>query len=204
MRGPLSQPVRGAPTFGDMYESPSLRNAGFYPQIPRSHNNTRSTDYNCLSPRFQNAVSGVPVFEDHWPLHVLASDGMAVHMGSTYNSAAPSNHFQYVDYSHTHCPHEMFHVHYTVAPPSLAQSTFGSGYASQFTPTKPVSKLEQTTQGLLDNETNLEKMRQERRLIFEEAAMDLDQAKRDNGSTVPSNKAWEDAWDTLRERLTKM
>ncbi|KAG9817259.1 hypothetical protein KCU78_g8464, partial [Aureobasidium melanogenum] len=63
---------------------------------------------------------------------------------------------------------------------------------------------EQSIQSLLDNEANLEKMRHERELVFEKAPTELEQAKCDNVSSVPSNKAWEDAWTTLREQMTKM
>lgn len=47
-------------------------------------------------------------------------------------------------------------------------------------------------------------MRHGRELVFENAATELNQAKCETGSSALSNKAWENAWEILRKRLTKM
>ena len=147
------------------------------------------------------------MFGDHLPLHDLAFGGMAVPANSMSTSAAPPTHVQYVDYDHTLHPHDRLHIHYSVAPPPFyepAECASAAAYTSQPVPPKQTSQPEQTTQGVLDNEANLEKMRHERGLVFEKAATELDQVKCDTGSSVSSNKAWEDAWETLRECMTKM
>jgi hypothetical protein len=144
------------------------------------------------------------MFGGYWPLQDLALDGITVPTGSTTTSNALPTHLQYVDYSHMLHPHDRLHIHYSVAPPPHLEPASVAAYSSQPIPPKPTSQPEQLNQGLLDNETNLEKMRHERELVFEKAATEFERAKCDNGSSVPSNKAWEDAWAILREQTTKM
>ncbi|KAG9650064.1 hypothetical protein KCU64_g9201, partial [Aureobasidium melanogenum] len=202
MRGPPPQSDCWSATNESSYQSPKHFNERHQSQHPQSHNNIRSADYNHLSPNTQNAASEIPMFEGYWPLHNLASDGIAVPTYSISPSTASPTHFQYVDYGHMHHQHDRLHIHYSVAPPSHFEPA--AAYASQPVPPKPTSQPEQPIPSLLDNETNLEKMRHERELVFENAATELERAKCDDGSSAPPNKAWEDAWATLRERMTKM
>ncbi|KAH0035652.1 hypothetical protein KCU78_g2014, partial [Aureobasidium melanogenum] len=204
MRGPPPQSDCWSPTNESIYQSPKHFDGRHQSQHPQSHNNIRSTDYDHFSPSIQNAASGVPMFGGYWPLQDLASDGITVPTGLTTTSNAPPTHFQHFDYSHMLHPHDRLHIHYPVAPPPHLEPAFVAAYASQPIPPKPTSQPEQLNQSLLDNEANLEKMRHERELVFEKAATELEQAKCDNGSSVPSNKAWEDAWAILREQMTKM
>lgn len=199
MREPPPPSDRRSPKSESIYKSPRNFNKKHQAQHPHSYNDARSTDYNRLSPSTQNAASEVPMFGYYWPLHDLASYGMVVPTDSTSTSAAPLHPFQYADYSQLHYPHDGSNVHYSVAPLSLLEHAYVAAYASQ-----PTSQPEQITQGLLDNEANLNNMRHERELVFENAATELDRAKSDTGSSAPSNKAWEDAWETLREHMTKM
>ncbi|CAD0083346.1 unnamed protein product [Aureobasidium vineae] len=94
-------------------------------------------------------------------------------------------------------------IHFS-APTSLFEPVSATSSATQPVPPKSASMPEQNTQILPDNESNLVKMRHERELVFQRAATDLDQARCDTGSSAPSSKAWEDAWETLREHMTKM
>lgn len=204
MLGPPPQSDCWSSTYESIYQSPKHFNERHQSQHPQSHNNIRSTDYNHLSPSTQNAASEMPMFGGHWPLHDLASDGINVPTCSTSTSAAPPTHFQYVDCGHMHHPHDRLHIHYSVAQPLHFEPASVAAYTSQPVPPKPTSQPEQPIQSLLDNETNLEKMRHERELVFEKAATELERAKCDNGSSGPSNKAWEDAWAILRERMSKM
>ncbi|CAD0094522.1 unnamed protein product [Aureobasidium mustum] len=204
MRGPPPQSDHWSHPNESVYKTPKRFNEWRQPQHPQLHNDARSTDYNHFSPSAQHAASGVPMFGDHWPLHDLAFGGMAVPADSMPTSAAPPTHFQYVEYDHTLHPPDRLHIHYSVAPPPIYEPASAAAYSSQPIPPKPTSEPEQTTQGVLDNEANLEKMRQERELVFGKAATELDRVKCDTGSSVSSNKAWEDAWETLREQMTKM
>lgn len=204
MHGPPFPSDHWSPTSESIYKSPKKSNEKHQAQHPQSHNNARSTDYNHLSPSILNAASEVPMFGYYWPLHDLASYGMAVPTDSTSDWTALPIHTQDVEYSHTHHPHDRLNVHCSVAPPTSFEPAYIATHASQPTPSQPTSKPEQPTQGLLDNETNLKNMRHERELVFETAATERDRVKCDTGSSAPYDKAWEDAWETLRERMTKM
>lgn len=144
------------------------------------------------------------MFANYWPPHDLIFDDMNVPTGPTSTPAAPQTHCQYVDYSHMHHPHDRLHIHYSITPPPRFKPASAAAYASQPVPPNSTSQPEQTVQSLPDNEYNLKKMRRERELVFESAAAELERAKCGNGPFIPSNKAWEDAWGALRERMTKM
>ncbi|KAH0371037.1 hypothetical protein KCU65_g2136, partial [Aureobasidium melanogenum] len=206
MRAPPPQPDCWSPTDESIYKSPKHFNerVRHQSQHPQSYNDVRPTHHNQLSPTTQNAASSVPMFGHYWPLHDLVLDDMTVPKGPASTSAAPQTHSQYVDYSHMHHPHDRLHIHYSVAPPPHFEPASVAAYAPQPIPPKPTSQPEQPKQSLLESKTMLEKMRHERELVFENAATELERAKCDNGSFVAFNKAWEDAWATLRERMTKM
>lgn len=204
MRGLPPQPDHWSPAAGGAFQTPKHSNERIQQQRPQSQNDARPTDYSFFSPSAQNAASGLPMFGDHWPLHDIAFGGMAVPADSVPTSAAPPTHFQYVEYDHTLHPHDRLHIHYSVAPPPIYEPASAAAYSSQPIPPKPTSEPEQIAQGVLDNEANLEKMRQERELVFRKAATELDRVKCDTGPSVSSNRAWEDAWETLREQMTNM
>ncbi|KAH0347711.1 hypothetical protein KCU81_g3506, partial [Aureobasidium melanogenum] len=204
MRGPPPQSGFWSSADESIYKPPKHVNERHQPQHPQSYSNTRPTDYNHLSSITQGVSSRVPMFANYWPLNDLIFDDMTVPTGSTSTSAAPQTHFQYVDYGHMHHPHDRSHIHYSVAPPPYFEPASAVTYATQPIPPASTSQPEQTVQSLPDNENTLKKMRHERELVFDNAAAELERAKCDNGPSVQSNKAWEDAWGLLRERMTKM
>lgn len=123
--------------------------------------------------------------------------------GSTFTSTAPPIHVQYYDYDHMQHPHDRLNIHLSAPPPHFEPASV-KGLSTHPISPRPALVEEQNTQRLPDNETNLNKMRHERELIFQKAATELDQAKCNTDSSAPTNKAWEGAWMILRENMTKV
>ncbi|KAI4765164.1 hypothetical protein E4T52_02534 [Aureobasidium sp. EXF-3400] len=90
------------------------------------------------------------------------------------------------------------------APPPHLESASVEGFPKHPVSPRPTLVAEQTSQRLPDNETNLQKMRHERELVFQRVATELDQARCNTGPSAPTNKAWDEAWAILRENMTKM
>ncbi|KAI4718360.1 hypothetical protein E4T48_05425 [Aureobasidium sp. EXF-10727] len=191
MRGPPPLSGPWSPTV--IYRSPTHLNAVHQSQHSQSYHDVRATNRNYPLPSPLNEASELPGFGDYWSLNNLASVGMAAPTSSTTTSAAPPSHVQYIDISHTHRPQDSMNIQFPAQTSSFEPAS-APGSATQCVPPKPAPMPEQNTQILLDNGSNLEKMRHEH----------LDQARCDTGSSAPSSKAWEDAWEALREQMTKM
>lgn len=177
-----------------------IRNPSPYSQTHHSVQARRSN----YPPRhgIDDAVDA-PMSGFHRPQYDLAPNGMVASPGSRFVSAPAPIHCQYIDYDHIQHPHDRLNVHLS-APPSHLDPASYKASSTQHAPPRSQMKPEQDTQSLPDNETNLERMRHERESVFQKAASELDQARRITGPSAPTNKAWEDAWDILRESMTKM
>jgi hypothetical protein len=194
MRGPPVQPALWSPPNESIYKSPSHHpNTRDRLPHPQALQNVRPTNYNYPPTHHMNDVAEASILGDHWPQHI----------GSTFTSPAPPTHVQYIDYGYTQHPHHRLNIHLSAPPPHLQPASIASSSTQPVSP-RSTAKPEQNTHNLPDNKTNLEKMRHEREMVFQKAAAELDQARCDTGSVAPTNKAWEDAWEVLRENMTKM
>jgi hypothetical protein len=193
MREPPLQPSLWSPPNESIYKSSVYPNTINQPQHPQAHHNARATSYNYPLPHHLDHAAEAPTLGDYWPQHTEPA----------FTSVAPPTHVQYVDYGYTQHPHDKLNIRLSVPPPLFESASVASSSTQPISP-RPSSKPQQNTQSLPDNKTNLEKMRHERGLIFKRAATELDQARCDTGSTAPTNKAWEDAWEVLRESMTRM
>ncbi|KAI4790283.1 hypothetical protein E4T45_13207 [Aureobasidium sp. EXF-8846] len=151
------------------------------PPHPQAHHNVRATSYNCPLSHHVDHAAEAPMLGDYWPQHT----------GPTLTSIVPPTHVQ-------------LNIRLSVPPPLFEPASVASSSTTQPISPRPSLKPQQNTQSLPDNKTSLEKMRYERGLIFQKAATELDQARCDTGSTASANKAWEDAWEVLRESMTRM
>jgi hypothetical protein len=193
MRESPLQPGLWSPPNESIYNSPACPNTMNQPPHPQAHHNVRATSYSYPLPHHVDHAAEAPMLGDYWPQHT----------GPTLTSVVPPTHVQYVDYGYTQHPHDRLNIRLSVPPPLFESASVASS-STQPIPPRPSLKPQQNTQSLPDNKTNLEKMRHERGLIFQKAATELDQARCDTGSAAPTNKAWEDAWEVLRESMTRM
>jgi hypothetical protein len=192
MREPPLQPVLWSPPNERNFKSPGYPNTRDQPSHPQAHQHVGATSCNYPPPHHMDDAPEAPILGDHWPQHI----------GSTFTSAAPTR-IQYIDYDYTQHPHDRLNIHLSAPPPHLQPASAASSSTQPVSP-RPTVKPGQNTHNLPGNKTNLEKMRHERELVFQKAATELDQARCDTGSIAPTNKAWEDAWEVLRENVTKM
>lgn len=143
------------------------------------------------------------MFGDYRPQNDFLPIGMVASAGSIFPCAAPPTHLHYINYDHTQHPHDRLNIHLSAPPPRLEPVSVKDPSTQHISPGSTL-RPEQDTQSLPDNAKNLEKMRHERELVFYKAATELEQARRDTGASIPTNKAWEDAWEVLRDSMTKM
>lgn len=203
MRGqPLQPAVWSSPN--DSYHQ-STRYLDIKNLSPHSqtHHNVESRRYNYPPHHGMDDAMKAPMFGYHRPQYELAPNGMVASPGSTFIPTAAPVQFQFIDYDHTQHPQDRLNIHLSAPPPPLEPVSV-KGPSTQHVAPGLEMKLEQDTQSLPDNKANLEKMRHERELVFQKAASELDQAKRVAGPSAPTNKAWENAWEVLRENMTKM
>jgi len=143
------------------------------------------------------------VFDNCWPTDDLASHDTIASTATTLTCTAPPIRVQHVGYDHTQYPHDKLNIQFSAAPLHHGSAS-AKGFATEPISPRPTLIPEQNTQTLPDNKTNLKKMRHERELVFQQAATELKQARCNIGSSIPANKAWDDAWEILRETMTKM
>ena len=162
------------------------------------------------SPYYLNGLdSGIPealMRSDQWSPYGQVTGGMTASRGPIFIPAAPpkhTSHAPHVDYGHTHHPSDRLNIRLS-APPQYLDPAFSASSTSLPASSKPTEKAESNTERLPDNKGNLERMRHERELIFKTAATELDQARRDVAPSVPSNKAWENAWEVMRQSMARM
>jgi hypothetical protein len=203
MRGSPFQPALWSLPNENIYQSPRCPNTRDQPPCPQVHHNVRARQHNYLSPHLIDAAAEAPVFIDYRSQNHLTPNGMTTSTGSTFTSTAPSIHSHYVEYDHRQYPYDGLNIHLS-APPSYLEPAAAKDSSTQPAPPRSTLDPEQGTQTLLDNKTNLEKMRHEREQVFQKAATELEKVRCDIGSSVRTNKAWEEAWEVLRENLTNM
>ena len=195
--------MRGQPLQPAFWSSPneSIHQSPHYLDMrkPSPHSQTHHN----VDARRYNYPPGHGIDGYHRPQYDLAPNGMVASPGSTFTSGAAPINFQYIDYDHPQHPHDRLNIHLSAPPPQL-EPAFVKGFSTQHVSPESGIKPEQDAQRLPDNKSNLEKMRHERELVFQKAAIDLDQTRRVTGSSAPTNKAWENAWEVLRENMTKM
>ena len=203
MRGPPLQPACWPSPNESIYQSPRYPQIRNQPPHPQAQHNVQARRYNYPRPPAIDDAAEVPTLGDYRPQNNFVPVGMVASAASTFPYAAPPIHPQYINYDHTQHPHDRLNIHLSAPPPHREPVSVQDPSAQHFSPGSTL-KPDQDTQRLPDNENNLEKMRRERELVFQKAAAELDQARRDTGASFPTNKAWEDAWEVLRDTLTKM
>jgi hypothetical protein len=193
MRESPIQPGLWSPPNESMYKSPGYFNTRNQPPHPQAHHNLRATGYNYPPPHHVDHTAEALMLGDDWPQQT----------GPNLTTIAPPTHVQYVDYGYTQHSHDRLNIRLSAPPPLFESASVASSSTQPISP-RPSLKSQQNTQSLPDNKTNLEKMRHERESIFQRAATELNQVRCDTGSAASTNKAWEDAWEVLRESMTRM
>lgn len=203
MRGQPLQPAVWSSPNESYHQSPRYLDIRNLSPHSRKHHNIKPQIPNYLPHHGIGNATEAPMFGYHLPQYDLAPNGMAMLPGSTSIAAAVPLQFRYIDYDHTQQPHDRLNIHLSAPSPHLDPAPVNGSFTQHVSPESEM-KPERDTQSLPDNKANLERMRHERELVFQKAASELDQARHVTGPSAPTNKAWEDAWEVLRESMTKM
>ncbi|KEQ99411.1 hypothetical protein AUEXF2481DRAFT_176108 [Aureobasidium subglaciale EXF-2481] len=180
-------------------------NAREQPRYPQTHHSASS--YSHPVPHGSGGAISTPIRRNYWTQYDLGSNGMTAPLAPAFTStASPAHnpHIRYVDYGYMQHPHHDRLNNHPLAGLSAFEPVSSASSATLPISPKPIPKSEPTTHNLPDNQANLEKMRHERELMFRNAAAELDQARYNTSTSVSRNRAWEDAWEVMRESMTKM